>query len=140
MAMTFFKQNKTTIAASLPPTSDALFYHCLRVSRQVQIWLQAPDSYVTFPDFEHNGFQIINDLLHVKWTSKLPISNDRKLSCCGKHKGNCTRCVCILNRLPCTIFCQCPLDCPNRNLNQCGIGNTQAIMVRFQYQLNYFIQ
>ncbi|CAF4252684.1 unnamed protein product, partial [Rotaria sp. Silwood2] len=125
IAMTSLKQNKSSIVTSLPPTNDALFHHCLRVSRQVQIWLQAPDGYITYPAFEDSGFQVINNFLHVKWTSKLPFSNDRQLSCCGKHKGNCTRCVCILNQLPCTLFCQCPIDCPNRRLNPNEMCNTQ---------------
>lgn len=117
MAMTALKQNKTSIAASLPPTHDSLFYHCLRVYRQVQIWLQAPDSYINYPDFEDTGFQMIEGRLQVKWTSKLAFPNDRQLLCCGKHKGQCIRCACILNKLPCTIFCQCPIDCKNRKLS-----------------------
>jgi hypothetical protein len=129
MTMAALKQNKTSIAASLPPTHDSLFHHCLRVSRQVQIWLQAPNDFITYPDLEDSGFQMIDGRLQVKWMSKLPLSNDHRLSCCGKHKGQCTRCVCILNQLPCTIFCQCPIDCPNRKLSQTAVGNSQILMV-----------
>ncbi|CAM4989698.1 unnamed protein product, partial [Rotaria socialis] len=35
MTMTALKNNAISIAASLPPTQDSLFYHCLRTSRQV---------------------------------------------------------------------------------------------------------
>jgi len=115
MAMVAFKQNKTSIATSLPPTQDALFHHCLRVCRQIRIWLQAPDAYINYPDVQDNGFEMVDGRLQVKWISKLPISNDHQLSCCGKHKGQCTRCTCIVHQMPCTIYCQCSIDCPNRN-------------------------
>ena len=128
MALAAFRQNKSSIVTSLPPTEDALFYHCLRVCRQVRIWLQAPDAYIDYPNVEENGFEIVDGSLQVKWISKLPISNDRQLSCCGKHKGQCTRCICIINQMPCTIFCQCSLDCPNRNSPHTNTHNTHPIM------------
>ncbi|CAF1351034.1 unnamed protein product [Rotaria sp. Silwood1] len=129
MAMTALKKNSMSIAASLPPTHDSLFYHCLRVSRQVQIWLQAPDGYIKYPALEDSGYQMIDGHLQVQWTSKLPFPNDRQLSCCGKHKGQCTRCICIVNQLPCTIFCQCPADCSNRKLIHTATSNSQTIIV-----------
>jgi hypothetical protein len=116
MALAALKQNKATIADTLPPTNDALFYHCLRVSRQVQIWLQAPDAIVKYPDMEQSGFQRIDGRLQIQWQSKLPLPNDDLLKCCGKHRGQCVRCACIRNGLACTIFCKCPMDCPNRKL------------------------
>ncbi|CAF3090354.1 unnamed protein product, partial [Rotaria sp. Silwood2] len=125
IAMVCLKKNATTIATSLPPTQDSLFYHCLRTSRQVQIWIQAPDSYIKYPDLQESGFKIIDGRVQIQWTSKLPFSNDRQLTCCGKHKGKCIRCVCIVNQLPCTIFCQCDFDCPNRALNQTSTTNSQ---------------
>jgi hypothetical protein len=125
MAMTAIIESKTSICESLPPTHDSLFHHCLRVCRQIQIWLQAPDGYINYPDFEDSGFEMIDGRLQIKWTSKLPFSNDPQLTCCGKHKGACIRCVCILNQLPCTIFCRCPTDCPNRKLNQTPSFNAQ---------------
>lgn len=129
MAMTALKQNKTSIATSLPPTRDALFHHCLRVSRQVRIWLQAPDSYVNLPDLQQCGFEMVNGDLRVKWISESPLSNDRQLSCCGKHKGPCIRCVCITNQVLCTIFCQCSIDCPNRNSLSTVTSNLPRPMV-----------
>ncbi|CAF4094858.1 unnamed protein product [Rotaria sordida] len=127
MAMNALKKNSTSIVTLLPPTQDALFYHCLRVSRQVQIWLQAPDGYIKYPDLEDSGFQIIDGRPEVKWTSKLPFPNDRQLSSCGKHKGKCTKCVCVLNQLPCTIFCQCSIDCQNRKSIQTVTANLQTV-------------
>ena len=129
MAMTALKQNKTSIATSLPPTKDALFHHCLRVSRQVRIWLQSPDPCVNFPDLQDCGFEMVDGYLRVKWISELPQSNDRQLSCCGKHKGHCIRCVCITNQVSCTIFCQCSSDCPNRNSFPAVTSNPPRTMV-----------
>ncbi|CAF1468756.1 unnamed protein product, partial [Rotaria sordida] len=126
MAMAALKKNATSVAISLPPTKDSLFYHCLRTSRQVQIWIQAPDSYIKYPDLQESGFKIIDGRVQIQWTSKLPFPNDRLLTCCGKHKGKCIRCVCILNQLPCTIFCQCDFDCPNRILNQTVTTTSQT--------------
>jgi hypothetical protein len=57
---------------------------------QLQIWLQAPDSYTKYSDFETSSFHI---------------------------KVKCTRCFCALNQLPCTIFCQCPNDCQDQNVD-----------------------
>ncbi len=130
MAMLALKKNKSSIATSLPPTKDALFHHCLRVSRQVRIWLQAPEACMHYPDPEDSGFEMIDGRLRVKWISKLPLCNDRQLSSCGKHKGKCTRCVCILNEIPCTIFCQCSIDCPNRNLSHAITCNPSSTTVR----------
>jgi hypothetical protein len=113
MAMIAFKKNKSSIATSLPPTQDALYHHCLRVSLQIRIWLQAPEAIVDYPDPQNNGFEMINGRVQIKWISQLPLCKVRQLSCCTKHKGKCTRCICILNKMPCTIFCQCPLDCSN---------------------------
>ncbi|CAF2252177.1 unnamed protein product, partial [Rotaria magnacalcarata] len=86
MTMTALKNKAISIAASLPPTQDSLFYHCLRTSRQVQIWIQAPDNYIKYPKLEDSGYQIVNDHVQVQWTSKLPFPNDQQLACCGKHK------------------------------------------------------
>ncbi|CAF5219908.1 unnamed protein product, partial [Rotaria magnacalcarata] len=58
MTMAALKNNAISIAASLPPTQDSLFYHCLRTSRQVQIWIQVPDNYIKYPKLEHSGYQI----------------------------------------------------------------------------------
>ncbi|CAF4405648.1 unnamed protein product, partial [Rotaria magnacalcarata] len=52
MTMTALKNNAISTAASLPPTQDSLFYHCLRISRQVQIWIQVPDNYIKYPKLE----------------------------------------------------------------------------------------
>ncbi|CAF4865364.1 unnamed protein product [Rotaria sp. Silwood1] len=128
IAMVSLKKNTTNIAISLPPTKDSLFYHCLRTSRQVEIWIQAPDSYIKYPDLQESGFKIIDGRVEIQWTSKLPFPNDRLLTCYGKHKGKCTRCVCILNQLPCTIFCQCDFDCPNRILNQTVTTTSQTLI------------
>ncbi len=129
MAMIALKQNKTSIAKSLPPTKDALFHHCLRVCRQVRIWLQAPDAYINFPDLQDSGFEMIDGRLQLKWMSKPPLPNDRPLSCCEKHKGQCTQCVCILNRMSCTIFCQCSIDCSNRNSSHISTCNPPSTVV-----------
>ncbi|CAF2039924.1 unnamed protein product [Rotaria magnacalcarata] len=128
MAMTAVKNNAISIVASLPPTQDSLFYHCLRTSRQVQIWIQAPDNYIKYPKLEDSGYQIVNDHVQVQWTPKLSFPNDQQLACCGKHKCQCTRCVCVKNRLPCTIFCKCAVDCSNRKLNETVNSNSQIVM------------
>ncbi|CAM4964899.1 unnamed protein product [Rotaria socialis] len=127
MAMAAFKKNATSIATSLPPTHDSLFYHCLRVSRQVAIWLQATNGYIGYPSSEESGFQISDGRAQIQWKSKLAFPNDRQLSSRGKHKGKCTRCVCILNQLPCTIFCQCPMDCSNRKTSETATPNVQTM-------------
>ena len=133
MAMAALKKNATSIATSLPPTHDSLFYHCLRVSRQVAIWLQAANGYIDYPSLEESGFQIIDGHAQIQWTSKLAFPNDRQLSSCGKHKGKCTRCVCILNQLPCTIFCQCPMDCSNRKTSETATPNIHTMTVSFMF-------
>ena len=86
--------------------------------RQVQIWIQASDSHIKYPDLEGSGFKVIDGRIQGQWTSKLPFLNDLQLACRGKHKEKYTRCACILNQLPCTIFCQCEIDCPNQIFNQ----------------------
>ncbi|CAF4553710.1 unnamed protein product, partial [Rotaria magnacalcarata] len=68
MTMTALKNNAISIAASLPPTQDSLFYHWLRTSRQVQIWIQVPDNYIKYPKLEDSGYQIVNDHVQVQWT------------------------------------------------------------------------
>ncbi|CAF1936332.1 unnamed protein product, partial [Rotaria magnacalcarata] len=80
MTMTALKNNAISIAALLPPTQDSLFYHCLRTSRQVQIWIQAPDNYIKYPKLEDSGYQIVDDHVQVQWTSKLPFPNDQQLA------------------------------------------------------------
>ncbi|CAF1515053.1 unnamed protein product [Rotaria magnacalcarata] len=127
MAMAAFIKNATSIATSLPLTHDSLFYHCLRVSRQVAIWLQATNGYIGYPSLEESGFQIVDGRTQIQWKSKLAFPNDRQLSSCGKHKGKCTRCVCILNQLPCTIFCQCQMDCSNRKTSETATPNVQTM-------------
>ncbi|CAF1007322.1 unnamed protein product, partial [Didymodactylos carnosus] len=115
MAMNALKQKKKAIAPTLPPTSDALLYHCLRVSRQIQIWKNAMDNYINYPELTDCGFETVNDRLEIKWTSKLPFPNDPGLKTCGKCKGNCHKCNCGQNYQPCTIYCQCSAQvCENR--------------------------
>lgn len=134
------KQNKASIAIYLPPTTDAWFFHCLRVSRQVQIWLQAPDGYIMYPEMNTIGFETIDGTTRIRWTSKPSLLNDPELSCCGKHKGACVKCICIRSQLPCTIFCQCSIDCPNRLINRTSSSESQRLVVsswRYHAQIHH---
>lgn len=137
MAMNALNKNSISIASSLPPTQDALFYHCLRISRQVQIWMQAPDGYIKYPDLEHSGYEMIDGRPQVKWTSKLPFPIDKWLSSCGKHKGQCTRWISVLHQLPCTMFRQCPDDCSNRKSIQTTTPNSQTSTVSSFHSIFY---
>ena len=127
MATNAFKQDKELIITSLPPTEDALFHHCLRVSQQVQIWLQALDAYINYPDVETSGFEMDNGCLQVKRVSKAPISKDLQLSSCTKHKGQYTQCVCITNKMLCSIYWRCPKNCPNRKVVHTSINDSRSI-------------
>jgi hypothetical protein len=45
VAMSSFKQNRSSaVVSNLPPTSNAFYHHCLRASRQSRIWYQALQS------------------------------------------------------------------------------------------------
>ncbi|CAF1462449.1 unnamed protein product [Didymodactylos carnosus] len=70
MAMNALKQNKKNIASTLPPTSDALLYHSLRVSRQIQIWQHALDAHIKYPELIHSGYEMVDNCLKTKWTTK----------------------------------------------------------------------
>lgn len=81
---------------------------------------------------------MVNGRLQVKWTSKLPFPTDKRLSSCGKHKGQCIRCVCVLNQLPCTVFCDCPNDCINRKSIQNTAYDSQASAVSLFRNISLF--
>ncbi|CAF1288311.1 unnamed protein product [Didymodactylos carnosus] len=115
-ALNGIKQHKKNIAATLPPTSDAFYYHCLRAFRQIYIWTKAFEQFIVYPSLENNGYELINGQTLIKWKAKSSIPDDISLSSCGKCTTGCKQCKCGLNKLKCTIYCRCdPVRCENRS-------------------------
>ncbi len=100
----------------LPPTSDALAKHILRVNYQAYIWkhaLIATQEKPPTPD--RHGWLITDNKLKIDWTDKeCAPSAILELMSCG-CKGNCSnnRCGCKKSTLVCTEACNCPEECTN---------------------------
>ena len=96
----------------MPPICRACHYHCLRVHLQVVTWcalqsLLCPDEF---------GFKLENGAFVPIITDKAPASSEmpRKIRCsCKSTNRLCTSCTCFKNRLPCSMFCKCGVQCEN---------------------------
>ena len=124
MATGHFKERgRKSIVANLPPSSMAFYYHCLRASRQIVIWLSSFEQYMNPPAMTKSGYKPteVPNRLAIEWTSLPAVSDDLRLVTCGQCSSGCTRCKCGLNKLSCTFYCQCKGDaCTNRsNIHVC---------------------
>lgn len=114
MAAQYFKESgRKSIVTNLPPSSNAFYYHCLRASRQIVIWLSSFDQYMNPPAMALSGYQPteVTNRFKIQWSSLPAFSDDPRLVTCGQCSSGCTRCKCGTNKLSCTIYCQCKPDC-----------------------------
>ncbi|CAF2862598.1 unnamed protein product [Rotaria sp. Silwood2] len=77
MAISALRKGNKSIVLTLPPSSDALFHHCRRASRQYQIWRNAHIANIPYPELF--GFENINNNTKIKWTTKNPLPEDNFL-------------------------------------------------------------
>ena len=120
MATHHFKEcERKSISANLPPSSTAFYYHCLRASRQIVIWLSSFEQYMNPPTMELSGYHPteVPDRFKIKGTSLPVLSEDKRLKTCGGCKSGCLRCTCGLNKVPCSFhYCKCmPNCCQNKS-------------------------
>ena len=119
MALSAFKQNRSSfIVSNLPPTGDAFYHHCKRAARQTQIWSQACRSDMIIESIRLcDGYDTLQNDTRLKWMSLTYLPSDPRLSVCGKCSSNCHRCICGKNGLICTFVGKCLIErCQNRNI------------------------
>ncbi|CAF3636126.1 unnamed protein product [Rotaria sp. Silwood1] len=82
VASSSFKQNRASfVAPTLPPTSDAFYFHCQRAARQIQIWSQVYQSDMTIQTVENSeGYEIRQNDVQLKWLSLSCFPTDDRLS------------------------------------------------------------
>ncbi|CAF3347405.1 unnamed protein product [Rotaria sp. Silwood2] len=118
MASSYLKdKNRKNIVINLPPSTAAFYQHCLRCSRQLNIWFNSLESYYYAPELVHNGYEYssVNNQVKIKWSSLAEHPTDYRLETCGECTTECTRCKCFKYSICCTIFCKCSQDtCSNR--------------------------
>jgi hypothetical protein len=107
----------TSVARTLPPTSNAFHHHCHRVARQTFIWYWVYHSRVdtqSLATFE--GYETVFGETQLKWLSISHLPSDSRWSVCGKCSSACRRCTCEIKSLVCTLLCECSATkCKKRN-------------------------
>ena len=119
VASHYFKERgRRSIITSLPPSSTAFYFHCLRATRQIVVWLSSFEQYMNPPAMELSGYQPaeVPNRFKIQWTSLPNFSDDARLVTCGQCSSGCSRCKCGTNKLSCTLYCQCKVDsCTNQS-------------------------
>ncbi|CAF0758845.1 unnamed protein product [Didymodactylos carnosus] len=96
----------------LPPTSDGFSQHLIRANVQINVWFQACESDIDYPELNNNGYEKVNNELVIKWKT---LESHPKLTGC-KCKTNCKTCQC--KNSSCTFLCKCdPQKCLRRSRN-----------------------
>ncbi|CAF1624401.1 unnamed protein product, partial [Adineta ricciae] len=98
-----------------------------RSRKNVSIWHDALEPNSLPPSMEHMGYEYSLDTnrFRIKWSILSEYPDDHRLETCGQCKGNCTRCKCYKNGLPCTFFCKCNQEtCSNQNANNFSFNNS----------------
>ena len=123
-------RGRKNIATNLPPSSTAFYYHCLRASRQVVIWLASLEQHMNPPAMAISGYRPteVPDRFKIQWTSLSDFSDDIHLVTCGQCSSGCSRCKCGMNKLSCTFYCQCKVDTCT---NQSNIHVSSILCTRF---------
>ncbi len=128
----FKERGRKSIVTNLPPSSTAFYYHCLRASRQVVIWLSSFEQYMDPPAMASSGYYTTEtpDRFKIQWTSLPDSPDDALLVTCGDCVSGCLRCKCATSKLSCTPLCKCErLSCKNRS--------SSNIQVRFILYLHF---
>ncbi|CAF1103242.1 unnamed protein product [Didymodactylos carnosus] len=105
----------------LPPTDDVFQYHIARANVQINIWMQACESNMYYPDLKGNGYEEVDGELVIKWKN---LESYPKLTGC-KCKKNCKNCGC--KQSLCTFLCKCdPQKCVRRTSDTTQQQQAQA--------------
>ena len=101
--------NKTRSPESLPPTSDALYFHIQRAHYQAAVWRQAHLAYPTIPNPEGMGWKMEEGTLKPMLMLLSPVPESCKEVQACKCKTGCKtlRCRCKKANLNCTRDCTC---------------------------------
>ena len=101
------------------PSTDALLLHWKRTCYTCQIWQQADNNYIDYPNVTDWGWKLDNQNLSVVWESEKNIktvnSNIKLWSGgCGCTVSNCkSSCGCKSNGNKCRPRCKCRCQCVN---------------------------
>ena len=92
----------------LPPCQNSLRQHCLRANYQAHVWRQALIPCTNIGPPEHNGWEMTDGLLAVRWMTCKPAPEEvlELLSCDCRRKCVRGSCECIDNGLKCTEACR----------------------------------
>ncbi len=96
----------------MPPTSNACYYHLLRVHIQVNTWEQLK----TVLDPREYGFRSDGTSIIPIITDKEPAPREllKDIRCsCRKQDNICRSCSCTKMRIPCSVHCKCQGQCDN---------------------------
>lgn len=103
----------------LPPTRDALLYHCKRVSYVTAIIKRSLDATASIPNATGYGWILQDGILEIEWMIRPPAPEGvlQLISCnCKKSKCKTRICICKSHSLNCTDLCHC-VDCDNIDVN-----------------------
>ena len=94
---------------SLPPNSDSLYQHILRVNYEAYIRKRSTLNNIAAPSPNGFDWNLEGDHLEIEWGTKesAPDSILEYVMCRCKKGCNTKRCSCQKANLPCTELCQC---------------------------------
>ena len=111
----FCSSAKATEPEKLPPTRDALLYHCKRVNYVTAVVKRSLENNPVVPEpHEGYGWSLEDGKLEIKWMLLPPAPPQvLELITCGCKKGCRSRtCSCVAHGIKCTVLCKCK-DCTN---------------------------
>ena len=102
----FARSSKTE---ALPPTSDALRFHLMRVHYQAMVWRNAHCGVPELPAPEEMGWRHSESGLRpiLMSLSSIPKSCQEMISCTCQKQCRTHRCKCRKSGLRCTAMCAC---------------------------------
>ena len=112
-----YKSQKYVSIERMPPTSRAVFYHLLRVHRQINTWkyLETKLPLERYGFFYENG--VVSPVITDKAAAPPEILRGICCNCQSKDKL-CASCGCKKRRIPCSIHCKCEGLCSNTSATE----------------------
>ena len=110
--------SKTKKTEHIPPTSDALYFHLLRVHYQCMVWKNAHIPTPILPEPTTMGWKREGRGLKPILMSKSPIPDSclQMISCSCKKKCMTLNCKCVRSHMPCTSMCSCAHNADTMNI------------------------